>query len=136
MDVRFPFEDAGKGIFGRIFRPIAKVTFKSSKTDKLVNIWMVVDTGADYTILPRHFSEKLRISLERDCIKDKTFGVGGEQTVYFCKNKIKARIGNLERDIPLAFLDSNEVPALLGRLGFLETFDTEFLKTHFVVFKN
>lgn len=136
MDVRFRFEDAGKGIFGRIFRPIAKVTFKSSKTNKLVDIWMVVDTGADYTILPRHFSEKLRISLERDCIKDITFGVGGEQTVYFCKNKIKARIGNVERDIPLAFLDSNEVPALLGRLGFLETFDVEFLKTHFVVFKS
>ena len=97
---------------------------------------MVVDTGADYTILPRHFSEKLRISLERDCIKDVTFGVGGEQAVYFLKRKIKAKIGHLERDIPLAFLDSNEVPALLGRLGFLETFDTEFLKTYFVVFKD
>lgn len=97
---------------------------------------MVVDTGADYTILPRHFCEKLRISLERDCIKDITFGVGGEQIIYFYKSKVKAKIRNLERDIPLAFLDNNEVPALLGRLGFLETFDAEFLKTHFVVFKN
>lgn len=136
MDIRFPYEDAGKGIFGKIYRPIAKVTLKSPKTDKTVDIWMVVDTGADYTILPRHFCEKLRISLERDCIKDVTFGVGGEQIIYFYKSKVKAKIRNLERDIPLAFLDNNEVPALLGRLGFLETFDTEFLKTHFVVFKN
>lgn len=136
MDVKFKFEDAGKGIFGHIFRPIAKVTLKSPVTDKAVDIWMVVDTGADYTILPRHFSEKLRISLERDCIKDSTFGVGGEQTVYFLKNKIKAKIGKFERDIPLAFIDSNEIPALLGRLGFLETFDTEFLKKHIVVFKS
>ena len=96
---------------------------------------MVVDTGADYTILPRHFSEKVRISLENDCFKDTTFGIGGEQAVYFFKKKVKAKIGQLERDIPLAFLDSNEIPALLGRLGFLETFNTEFLKTHFVVFK-
>lgn len=136
MDVKFPFEDAGKGIFGHIYRPVAKVTLKSPSIDKFVHIWMVVDTGADYTILPRHFSKKLRISLEKDCVKDTTLGVGGEQTVYFCKRKIRAKIGPLERDIPLAFLDSNEVPALLGRLGFLETFDTEFLKTHLVVFKD
>ena len=136
MAGKFPFEDNGKRKFGHIFRPIAKVTLKSPTTDILVDIWMIVDTGADYTILPRHFSEKLRISLERDCIKDITFGVGGEQTVYFCKNKIKAKIGNLERNVPLAFLDSNEIPALLGRLGFLETFNTEFLKTHVLVFKD
>ena len=136
MDVRFSFEDAGQGVFGRILRPVAKVTLRSPSVDKLVDVWMIVDTGADYTILPRHFSEKLRISLERDCIKDITAGVGGEQVVYLCKPKIQAKIGSFERRIPLAFLDSNEVPALQGRLGFFETFDTEFLKTHFVIFKD
>lgn len=136
MDVKFAFENTGKGIFGHIYRPIAKVTLQSPTTKQSIDIWMIVDTGADYTILPRHFSEKLRISLERDCLKDLTYGVGGEQTVYFLKRKIKAKIGQLERNIPLAFIDSNEVPALLGRLGFLETFDTEFLKKHVVVFKD
>lgn len=136
MDVKFPFEDHGEGIFGRILRPIAKVTFKSPHIDKFVDVWMIVDTGADHTILPRHFSEKLRISLERECFKDVTFGVGGQQTIYFYKNRVKARLGPYERDVPLAFLDSNEVPALLGRLGFLETFNTEFLKTRFVLFKS
>lgn len=96
---------------------------------------MVVDTGADFTILPRHLVQKLRISLEKDCIKDQTFGVGGEQAIYLCKQRIKAKIGDIERDVPLAFFDNNEVPALLGRLGFLETIDTEFLKKHVVVFK-
>ena len=136
MDVKFPFENEGKTVFGHILRPVAKVTFKSPFINKFVDIWMVVDTGADYTILPRHFSEKLRISLENDCFKDTTFGVGGEQPVYFLKKKVWVKIGQLERDIPLAFLDSDEIPALLGRLGFLETFNTEFLKTHSVVFKD
>jgi len=136
MDVKFPFEDGGDGIFGHIRRPIAKVTLKSPHIDKFVDVWMVVDTGADYTILPRHFSEKLRISLERECIKDVTFGVGGHKIIYFCKSRIKAKIRHFERNIPLAFLDSNEVPPLLGRLGFLETFDTEFTKSHFVLFKS
>lgn len=96
---------------------------------------MVVDTGADFTILPRYLAEDLHISLERDCVKDETFGVGGEQAIYLYKQKIKAKIGDVEKDIPLAFFDNNEVPALLGRLGFLETFDTEFLKEHWVVFR-
>ena len=136
MDVKFSFEDAGKGVLGRVFRPIARVTFKSPTVEKWVDVWMIVDSGADYTILPRHFSDKLRISFERDCIKDVTKGIGGEQVVYLCKQKIQVKIGSFERKVPVAFLDSDEVPPLLGRLGFLETFDIEFLKSHTVIFKN
>ncbi len=136
MDIKFPYENVGKDKFGDIHRPIAKVTFQSPVTNKLMQIWMIVDTGADYTILPRLFSEKLRISLERDCDKDVTYGVGGEETIYFYKKRVKVRVGHFERNIPIAFFDTNDVPALLGRLGFLETFNMEFLKSHFVVFKD
>lgn len=136
MDVKFPFEDAGEDKFGRIWRPIAKVSLKSPIQENWITVWMIVDTGADYTIIPRHFSEKLRVSLEDDCIKNVTFGVGGNQTIYFLKPKIQARLGKFQRQIPLAFFDNNEVPALLGRLGFLETFDTQFLKSHVVVFQD
>ena len=135
MDVKFAFENVGKNLFGSIYRPLARVSFKSIKNDIWISTWMIVDSGADFTILPRYLSADLEVSLERDCIKDKTFGVGGEQAIFLFKKKIKARIGRHERDIPLAFFDSNEVPALLGRLGFMETFNTEFLKNHFVVFK-
>lgn len=135
MDVKFPFENTGKIFFGQVHRPVAKVSLKALSHDLWADAWMVVDTGADFTILPRHLAQKLRVSLEKDCFKDTTFGVGGEQTIYLCKQRIQAKIGDIERHVPLAFLDSNEVPALLGRLGFLETFDTEFLKSHVVVFK-
>lgn len=136
MEVKFSFEDAGSSYFGRVFRPIAKVSIQSPKSALWADTWMVVDTGADFTILPRYLSEDLNISLEHDCVKDVTAGVGGERAIYLLKSKIKAKIGNMERMIPLAFIDTNEVPALLGRLGFLETFDTEFLKSHVVVFKS
>jgi hypothetical protein len=136
MDIRFPFENAGKSFFGFVYRPIAKASFKSIKGNMWITIWMVVDSGADFTILPRYLSKDLEVSLETDCVKDTTVGVGGEQTLYLCKKKIKAKLGLYERSVPLAFLDSNEVPALLGRLGFLETFNTEFLKSHVVVFKD
>lgn len=95
--------------------------------------WMVVDTGADFTILPKYLSQDLGISLETDCSVDITKGVGGDQPIYFCKLKITAQIGTFVRKIPLAFFSTDEVPPLLGRLGFLETFTTEFLKSHAVV---
>lgn len=136
MAVKFPFEKIGDSLFGIIYRPIAKVLLQSPSQKTWAETWMIVDTGADFTILPRYLSEDLGVSLEKDCIKDTTFGVGGQQTLYLCKEKIKAKIGSFERQIPLAFLDSNEVPPLMGRLGFLETFDTYLTKTHITIFKD
>ena len=136
MDVKFPFENVGKSFFGTVFRPVVKVSLESIKTGLWSETWMVVDTGADFTILPQYLSEDLNISLENDCIKDRTIGVGGEQIIYLCKRKIKIKIGSMQREIPLAFFDSNEIPAILGRLGALETFNTEFLKNHVVSFKD
>ena len=136
MIAQFQFETAGKCFFGTVYRPVAQVSFKSYKNDIWTDAWLIIDTGADFTILPRYLSQELQISLEEDCIKAATSGVGGEQTIYLCKTKVTVKIGKIERKIPLAFFDSNEVPALLGRLGFLETFNTEFLKTHMVILKD
>lgn len=136
MDVRFPFENVGKNFFGSVHRPVARVSFKSIKNDIWTSTWLIVDSGADFTILPQYLSEDLEVSLENDCVKNETVGVGGEQTIFLCKKRVEARIVHHEREVPVAFFDSNEVPALLGRLGFLETFNTYFLKNHFVVFKS
>jgi hypothetical protein len=136
MDVSFDFEKSGKSHFGPVFRPVAKVSFKSlSKNDFWSDIWMIVDTGADFSILPKYVSKDLGVSLEKDCILDTTVGVGGEQKIYLCKEKIDIKIGKFKREVPIAFFDSDEVPPLLGRLGFLETFDATFLKTHKLVLK-
>lgn len=135
MDVKFDFEFTGKIPFGKIYRPIAKVILESPKYKTWIETWMVVDTGADFTILPRFLAQDLGVSFETDCQKDVSRGVGGEQTIFFYKTKINAKIGTLLRSIPLAFFSNDEVPPLLGRLGFLETFNTEFLKSHAVVFR-
>jgi hypothetical protein len=136
MDVRFDYEKDGKSFFGQIYTPTAKVSFYNLSHDSWVTAWLIVDTGADMTTLPKYMAESLNISLERDCWKDSTNGIGGKEVVYILKRKIKVKLGENERIIPISFLNTDRVPALLGRLGFLETFDTEFLKSHVVVFKN
>lgn len=136
MDVKFDFEYEGKIYFGKVFRPIAKVSLQSPRFSTWSQTWMVIDTGADFTILPRYLAKDLGVILEEDCFFDTSRGIGGEQTIYLCKNRINAKVGSITRQIPLGFFGNDEVPPLLGRLGFLETFDVEFLKSHAVVFKD
>lgn len=96
---------------------------------------MVVDSGADQSILPKSIALGLNISLEKDCVKDVTVGVGGTKNIYFMKNKIQATIGSFERMVPIAFVEGDDIPPLLGRLGFMEIFDVLFSKKHRVIFK-
>lgn len=135
MDVKFDFKNEGENYFGKVYRPIALVSFKTQKTFQWTKILMIVDSGADFSILPKYLSDDLEISFENDCAKDSTIGVGGAQIVYLYKSRIDAKIGSIARKVPLAFFDNDQVPPLLGRQGFLETFDTEFLKFRTVVFK-
>lgn len=126
MKVTFPYEEKRSDIFPKIKRPLAKVYFWS----KLINNWlgykMVVDTGADYTVLPKYGSVDLGIDLKKDCLVKKTFGVGGLQRVYFFKKRAKLKIGEAELLIPLGFLDSNDIPPLLGREECLNLFKVLF----------
>lgn len=135
MGVSFEYKNAGSTRFGPVLIPMAKVSFKSPTSDRWSTTWLIVDTGADITILPKPIAKDLLINLESDCWKEETLGVGGAQTIYLCKVRIKIKIDNIERFVPVAFINNNYVPPLLGRQGFLETFDVEFLKSHSVVFK-
>ncbi len=136
MTVRFRYEHIGKHAFGDVFRPVAQVSFQSPQLGTWTTTWTIVDTGADFSILPSYIAEDLGISLENDCTIDTTSGVGGNKTIHLLKQKITAKIGTTTRQVPLAFFGTDEVPPLLGRLGFLETFNVEFLKSHTVTFQS
>lgn len=96
---------------------------------------MIVDTGADYTLLPRYLANNLGVNLEKDCKIFTTYGVGGGERVYFLP-KTKVKLGNWERFIPIGFLERNEIPPLMGRHLFLETFESLFSSNYTVTFSN
>lgn len=133
MALKFPFKQEKSPILGLIYRPLAKVLFWSKIQGNWIGVRMIVDTGADYTLLPRFMAEKLGINLEKECKAFMTFGVGGGERVYFLP-KIKAKLGTWERIIPIGFLERNEIPPLMGRHLFLETFGTFFSSNHTVSF--
>ncbi len=124
--VKFPYKYLEKNFFGPLYRPYAKILIKKKSLPK---IWLervlVVDSGADFTLLPKKDAFLLGIDLAKEAIIDQTFGIGGAEKVYFYKN-LEVRLGKNRLKIPVGFLDRNDIPALLGRQQFLDLFKTTF----------
>lgn len=126
MKISFPYEEKPSSIFRLIKRPVAKARFWSKKFNRWLEYTMIVDTGADYTLLPFSKAKDLGVDLEKDCKRFVSFGVGGAETVYFLKKKTKTSIGDWEGKIPIGFLEKEDIPPLMGRQGCLDKFDVLF----------
>lgn len=126
MGISFPFEQRFSSIFGKIWRPVAFIEFQSCLAP---NVWttipMIVDTGADYSLLPRSYAKAIDVDLEHDCQQFETVGIGGKEMV-FIHPRVHVKLGSWEADIPVGFLDRDSVPPLLGRQQFLEALSVLF----------
>ena len=120
MAITFDFRESPSELFGKIFRPFALVEFKHQTKGVWIPVPMLVDTGADYSILPRSFASLLGIDLATDCIEHQTRGIGGTEKIFLYRRQV-VRLGKYERSIPLGFLDRETGPTLLGRHECLET---------------
>lgn len=130
MPVIFRFKEYPSSIFGITRRPIAEVQFQHKNKIRWLPITMVVDSGADYTLLPKFLASALGISLKKDCKIIETRGVGGESIVHLLKGRINIRLGEYKRKIPVGFLVNDKIPPLLGRQEFFETFRVVFERFH------
>ena len=119
--ITFAFERRPSPLFGSVSRPLAVVRLWSRKIHGWVDVAMLVDTGADYTLLPKLYASHLGIGLERDGQTFDTLGIGGSERVYLVR-RWPMELGQWKREIPIGFLARNDVPPLLGRQACLETF--------------
>lgn len=115
-----PFSFKGEGYLGKIYRPYIQILITSNKIDEWIPTEMIIDTGADYTLFPKRYAKLLGINLNKDCRLEKTQGVGGQEVIYLCKKNVHIKIGNFKREIPVGFLNRDDIPSLLGRLQALE----------------
>lgn len=116
---QIPFKKIGQTDLGIIFRPYVEAWLFSAKRDIWVPAEMIVDTGADYTMLPKRYADFLKIDLNTECIPKTTAGVGGLETVYLYQQGLKIKIDQWEKVVPIGFLERDDIPALLGRLDCL-----------------
>lgn len=115
-----PFAYRGKSYLGKIYRPYLHIFFYSKARKAWQPVEVLVDTGADYTLLPQRYADILGINILVDCHPETTIGVGGNENVYQYK-KLPVRISRWEKMIPVGFLRRDDIPPVLGRLNCLET---------------
>jgi len=53
---RAPFKKIAKSYLGQIFRPYVLVSLNSVRKNEWLPTEMVVDSGADYTLLPNRYA--------------------------------------------------------------------------------
>lgn len=129
---RFAFESAPSQIFGQIYRPVIPIKLWSEATRKWRTVHMLLDTGADYTIIPSYIAVWLELDLH-GAKEYQTVGVGGKQTIRFIE-KLRVKVGHFEREIPVGIIQSTSVPPLMGRHGMIDTFDILLSKRKEIVF--
>ncbi len=126
--IEFPYINEKSDIFGIIKRPRMTIEiFSKLKSEWIVIDEVLVDTGADLTVLPRFIGEML--------IEDITTGkyieikgiTPGAVLIAFIHNMI-VRIGKKELKLSVALADSNAVPSIFGRVDGLDKFAVSFLK--------
>ena len=125
--ISFAFERRPSALFGSVYRPLAVVELWSQKLHGWVRVAMLVDTGADYTLLPKVYASHLGVRLDRNAEVFNTMGIGGSERVYLVR-RWPMRLGPWKRQIPLGFLTRDDVPPLLGRQACLETFKLTFFR--------
>ena len=135
MALNFKFRKEKSPLFGEIYRPVAQV-FLWSQDLRITRHPECSEGSRFFGFQPQNDIGCVTPGSvkKRKWRTYSTAGIGGEEKVYLLKERLKVRLGKWEQEIPIGFLERDEVPPLLGRQDFLEKFDTFFSKKHVVSF--
>ncbi len=130
--VEFPLSPI-KSKEGVVAEPIIPVSILTNKGFRLYDF--LVDSGADFTLLPRSLAGEIGIRL-KDCVTSTTLGVEGRGIkIYY--SKIVIQIGDWKNTIRCAFASHDRVPPLLGRLDLFSRYNITFhAQRRSVIFEN
>lgn len=120
--VRFKGKELRVPEIGLLWIPVAKVELISNEKNYYCE--MIVDSGADITLIPRRLGEFLGLSLVKEKIRE-IRGIGEATIPYVIKNLI-LKIGNHKFTARIGVALVEEVPLILGRLDLFDRFDIEF----------
>lgn len=126
--MNFPYIEKESRVLGKVLRPLIKIRIFSEKYKDWETIDNVlVDTGADLTVIPRFIGEGI--------ISDITTGEYAEikgivptSLLIAFVHRLKIKAADKEFETKVAIADSNDVPPILGRYEALDLFNLEFKK--------
>ena len=120
--MEFPFKAIDTDQLGIIYRPVATVRVKGPKNEVLTE--MLIDSGADISIIPFELGSYLGFLIEKNEDIKSLGGISGGIPVVY--RKIRVEIGAFVINIKVAWAVVEDVPEILGRVDFFDEFDIEF----------
>lgn len=131
MPIEFDYREESSKIFGKVYRPIAKIKIMSENKKKWINQFFYIDSGADFTIVPY----KLGLFLGFRILKnDKVVEVEGINGVIgVVMKKAYFGIGEHEFFATIGWAQVEHIPMLLGRREVFNKFDVTFREADFLV---
>ncbi len=103
--------------------PAAEIKIQSKDGEQL-SVFLLIDSGAALSALPRSDAPFLGIDVERGDIMYIS-GVNG-QSIKGWRHNLNIRFGNNTMNLPFVFLDNPNTPRVLGRAGVFEKFSIIF----------
>lgn len=120
--IEFQFEELLTENLGKILKPFALVTLING--DKYRESKMLIDSGADITLIPKSAGERLELTpSKQDEIKYLGGIAGGVPVVY---RTIDLKIEDIKFSCRIAWAQIEDVPTVLGRVDVFDKFDIEF----------
>lgn len=127
----YPFTYEQTLTLGEMARPVIPVNFWSIPDKDWQKVALLVDTGADLTLIPRYTAAFLGLDYQ-NASELQTQGVGGALSIKYVEN-VRIKIGDITRSIPVGVTAGHSVPPLLGRHLALETLKTTIDKSREIV---
>lgn len=101
--------------------PAIRIRVRRSRDGRSLDIYAVVDSGADHCIFPRTIALDLGIADITSGIYTRSTGIGGAQLdCYF--HPLEIRVGGWWLLLDVAFSHQHDGWPLLGRRGFFDNF--------------
>ena len=132
MEVEFDFREEGSGLFGRIERPVAKITLIHGE-NKIPQVFYV-DSGADITLIPLSMGEILKLNNPKPEEIVEIKGLG-EKGVPMVLRHVTIKLGDINIRSKIGWALIEDVPLLLGREDFFKYFDIVFAKNRKTIFR-
>ncbi len=122
--IRFPYMIGTSELYGPIHRPSAMVFIRSQRNNWLPHV-MLVDSGSDFTLVPKSVGELLGFRKESHDRVFRAGGIGG--WIWVVKRRAEFKIGRHRFYADIGWAQTDQAPLLLGRADVFDRFDVRIL---------
>ena len=103
--------------------PAVTIILRTKKGEEL-SVVALIDSGATISAMPKNIAPLLGIDYKKGKLLQ-IFGVGNKRVTAW-QHDVSIEFGGNIMSLPVAFLDDNTIPRILGRAGLFENFSIVF----------